>query len=136
MAFARYEDRSRAAAIGSLYRAAAVGIAEPRKWRGDLPSKVRGVSCANGAGVSGSFPPLWGARSFNNGAGMAHIDRMTGFVRYNMPQNAPGSLSLQDAYDVAGFVLSHARPHFQAKAEIQPSTRNQRLLLKTQVSRA
>lgn len=68
---------------------------------------------ADGAGISGVYPPLWGPRSFNSGAGMAHIDRMTGFVHYNMPQNAPGSLSLSDAYDVAAFVLLHARPHFQ-----------------------
>ncbi len=67
----------------------------------------------NGRGLSGAFPPLWGARSFNRGAGMAHIDRMTGFVRYNMPQDAPGSLSLHDAYDVAGYVLSQRRPGFR-----------------------
>jgi thiosulfate dehydrogenase len=68
---------------------------------------------ADGQGISGVYPPLWGPRSFNNGAGMAHIDRMTGFVRYNMPQNAPGSLSLTEAHDVAAFVLLHKRPHFQ-----------------------
>ncbi|HET6274737.1 MAG TPA: c-type cytochrome [Candidatus Cybelea sp.] len=68
---------------------------------------------ADGNGVANVFPPLWGTTSFNNGAGMAHIDRMTGFIRYNMPQNAPGSLSLAQAYDVATFVLSHPRPHFR-----------------------
>jgi thiosulfate dehydrogenase len=67
---------------------------------------------ADGAGIAASFPPLWGARSFNAGAGMAHLDRMTGFVKYNMPQNAPGSLSLADAYNVSAFVLSHKRPGF------------------------
>ncbi len=36
-------------------------------------------------------------------------DRMTGFVRYNMPQNAPGSLSPAAAYDVSTYVLSHHR---------------------------
>ncbi len=66
-----------------------------------------------GQGLSGAFPPLWGASSFNRGAGMAHIDRMTGFVRYNMPQNAPGSLSLHEAYDISGYVLSRPRPRFQ-----------------------
>lgn len=73
------------------------------------------VAChgADGAGISGVYPPLWGPRSFNNGAGMAHIDRMTGFVHFNMPQDAPGSLSLTDAYDVAAWVLLHKRPHFQ-----------------------
>ena len=93
------------------------------------PNAARGASlyaqkCAachqsDGQGISGTFPPLWGPRSFNNGAGMAHIDRMTGFVRYNMPQDAPGSLSLAQAYDVAAFVLHHARPHFRKNAVVQ-----------------
>jgi thiosulfate dehydrogenase len=73
---------------------------------------------AGGGGISGTFPPLWGTSSFNNGAGMAHLDRMTGFVMYNMPKNAPGSLSLADAYDIAGFVLSHPRPRFAGKRGI------------------
>jgi thiosulfate dehydrogenase len=47
---------------------------------------------------------------------MAHIDRMTGFVRYNMPQNAPRSLSQSQAYDIAAFVLSRPRPHFGKNA--------------------
>jgi thiosulfate dehydrogenase len=91
-----------------------------------LPSAARGGAvygqrCAkchglDGQGVPGTYPPLWGARSFNDGAGMAHIDRMTGFVRYNMPYDSPGSLSLAQAYDVAAFVLRHARPHFRKNA--------------------
>ncbi len=78
------------------------------------------ASChgAGGAG-NGPFPPLWGATSFNKGAGMAHIDRMAGFIRYNMPQNAPGSLSMRDAYDVAQFVLSHQRPAFDKTRALQ-----------------
>lgn len=76
---------------------------------------------ANGEGVSGMFPPLWGPKSFNNGAGMAHIDRMAGFVRFNMPQGAAGSLSLQDAYDIAGWVLTHDRPKFNGARLIQAS---------------
>ncbi|HEX8827363.1 MAG TPA: c-type cytochrome, partial [Xanthobacteraceae bacterium] len=78
---------------------------------------------ASGRGVSGVFPPLWGPTSFNDGAGMAHIDRMTGFVRYNMPQNAPGSLSLAQAYDVAAFVLRHKRPHFRGNALVTAQPR-------------
>jgi thiosulfate dehydrogenase len=75
------------------------------------------VAChqASGAGIHDAFPPLWGPTSFNNGAGMAHIDRMTGFVMYNMPQNAPGTLSLQEAYDISAWVLSHPRPKFDAE---------------------
>jgi len=75
----------------------------------------------DGGGIAETFPPLWGPRSFNDGAGMAHIDRMTGFVHYNMPQNAPGTLTLDDAYDVAAFVLSHRRPHFARRAVVESS---------------
>lgn len=72
---------------------------------------------ANGAG-SAAFPPLWGARSFNDGAGMHRLWTMAGFVRYNMPQNAPGTLSDQEAYDISAFVLSHPRPKFEKTKKI------------------
>jgi thiosulfate dehydrogenase len=96
---------------------------EPNIARGALLYAQKCESChqINGAGA-GAIPPLWGPTSFNAGAGMAHIDRMTGFVRYNMPQNAPGSLSLQDAYDVSAYVLQNGRPKFErAKAVSWPS---------------
>lgn len=74
------------------------------------------LSChgANGqGGGNGLFPPLWGAKSFNNGAGMHHLGTMAAFVRYNMPWNGPiNVLSKQEAYDVAAYVLSHPRPVF------------------------
>jgi thiosulfate dehydrogenase len=92
--------------------------ASPNIARGEALYAQRCEEChqAGGGGVGSVYPPLWGARSFNQGAGMAHLDRMTGFVRYNMPQNAPGSLSLAQAYDVAAFVLSHPRPRFHRNA--------------------
>jgi thiosulfate dehydrogenase len=88
--------------------------ASPDLARGQTLYAQKCAAChqANGAGIHGAFPPLWGPKSFNNGAGMAHIDRMTGFVMYNMPQNAPNSLSLQDAYDISSWVLTHSRPRF------------------------
>jgi thiosulfate dehydrogenase len=85
------------------------------------PSVARGQriytqKCSACHGVNGSgsdaFPPLWGPKSFNGGAGMHRLWTMASFVRYNMPQNAPGTLSDQEAYDVSAYVLSHARPKF------------------------
>ncbi|MGH8163379.1 MAG: c-type cytochrome [Rhodanobacteraceae bacterium] len=86
----------------------------PSASRGRQVYAQRCSSChqANGAGVSGTFPPLWGAASFNDGAGMHRVGTMASFVRYNMPANAPGTLTDEQAYDVAAFVLSPTRPHF------------------------
>ena len=73
---------------------------------------------ASGAGVSGQFPPVWGAKSFNAGAGMHRLGTMASFVRHNMPLGAPNTLSAQEAYDVSAFILSHPRPAFAKDASI------------------
>lgn len=68
---------------------------------------------ANGQGMAGSFPPLWGPGSFNDAAGMSKIAKMAAFVKANMPKTSPGSLNVQQAYDVAAFVTSKPHPHFK-----------------------
>lgn len=84
---------------------------DPKRGAQIYTQKCSACHGASGAG-SAAFPPLWGAASFNNGAGMHRLWTMAGFVRYNMPQNAPGTLSDQQAYDVSAYVLSHSRPKF------------------------
>jgi thiosulfate dehydrogenase len=95
--------------------------ASPNIARGAALYAQQCATChqANGRGIAGTFPPLWGPASFNTGAGMAHINRMTGFVMYNMPQNAPGTLSLQEAYDISGYVLTHKRPSFHRNRSVE-----------------
>lgn len=56
------------------------------------------------------FPPLWGGDSFNWGAGMHNVDTAAAFIKYNMPLGRGGSLSDQQAWDVALFMNSHERP--------------------------
>lgn len=56
------------------------------------------------------FPPLWGPHSFNWGAGMASIKTAARFIHANMPFGRGGSLSTQQAWDVAAFVDSQVRP--------------------------
>jgi thiosulfate dehydrogenase len=78
-------------------------------------------SVCHGAGGQGNaaYPPLWGPKSFNGGAGMHRITTMSAFVRYNMPFGSPpNTLSKQEAYDVSAFVLSHPRPAFNKKRMI------------------
>jgi thiosulfate dehydrogenase len=67
---------------------------------------------SNGVGAPPALPPLWGADSFNDGAGMHDTAKMAAFVVHNMPQNNPGSLTPQQAYDVAAFIHTMPRPQF------------------------
>ena len=57
-----------------------------------------------------AFPPLWGAESYNKGAGMYRVNTAAEFIKANMPLGKGGSLSNQDAWDVAQFINSHERP--------------------------
>jgi thiosulfate dehydrogenase len=91
----------------------------PESGREIYATRCAGCHQLAGNGISGAYPPLWGPRSFNRGAGMAHLDRMTGFVHANMPEDSPGSLTLEQAYDVAAFVLSHPRPAFAGRTLVQ-----------------
>jgi len=69
---------------------------------------------ANGEGIQArgeyAFPPLWGNDSFNWGAGMHRVDTAAGFIQANMPYGLGGTLSDQEAWDVALFMNSHERP--------------------------
>ncbi len=56
------------------------------------------------------FPPLWGAQSFNWGAGMHQLDNAAAFIKANMPFSRGDTLSDQDAWDVAMFMDAHERP--------------------------
>lgn len=56
------------------------------------------------------FPPLWGARSYNWGAGMSSVNNAASFIKANMPLSQGGTLSNADAWDVAYFIDSQERP--------------------------
>lgn len=80
---------------------------------------VYATTCARCHGADGAgqvadgqalFPALWGPRSFNWGAGLSDIQTAAAFVGANMPQDRPGSLTRQQAWDVAAYIDSQARP--------------------------
>lgn len=81
---------------------------------GAVQYRVQCASChgEDGHGVPPVLPPLWGDDSFNDGAGMNDPAKMAAFLRNNMPQNHPGSLTAQDAYDIAAYVHTMPRPKF------------------------
>jgi len=70
--------------------------------------------------VPRDYPPLWGSQSFNIGAGMARLQTAASFVRYNMPFDRPGTLTDQEAFDVAAYIVTRSRPDYPAKAEDWP----------------
>jgi thiosulfate dehydrogenase len=83
--------------------------------RGD---SARGVAlfatnCARCHGPDGLgtplAPPLWGKRSFSIAASMAREERAAAFIKHNMPLDRPGTLTDQEAYDVAAYVTSMPR---------------------------
>lgn len=73
----------------------------------------------NGEGVFAAdgrmyqYPPLWGAHSYNIGAGLYRLSRFAGYVKNNMPQGVTWEspqLSDEEAWDVAAYVNSRQRP--------------------------
>ncbi|MFI5235043.1 MAG: c-type cytochrome [Gemmatimonadales bacterium] len=84
-----------------------------------------GQQCALCHGVSGegsaAAPAVWGPQSYNIGAGMARANSAAAFIRANMPFAAPGTLTDQQALDVAAYIDSQHRPDFPAKAGDWPN---------------
>lgn len=69
---------------------------------------------ADGAGQSVNghmvFPALWGDNSYNWGAGMHSVTTAAAFIKANMPLGKGGSLTDQEAWDVAYYMNAHERP--------------------------
>ncbi len=84
--------------------------------RGETVFKRECVVChqADGQG-NAAFPAIWGPKSYSIGASMAREERAASFIWHNMPQTKPGSLTPQEAFDVAAFVNSHPRPDSPGK---------------------
>lgn len=80
-------------------------------------SNGQGLYTANG---QVTFPALWGSKSFNIGAGMARLQTAAGFVKKNMPLGQGGSLSDDEAWDVAGYFSQQNRPDFKNKSKDWP----------------
>jgi thiosulfate dehydrogenase len=65
-------------------------------------------------------PPLWGPRSYNIGAGMARIRSAAAFIHQLMPRDRPGTLTPQQAFDVATYINTRPRPDFRGKERDWP----------------
>ena len=126
---------SRGIPVGAEIEGAATKGSKPPNRRADLVAgeavykdKCQVCHGENGegkrAGAKGDaqgyiFPPVWGPDSFNTGAGMNRLLMAMRFIKHNMPQGVSHSntvLSDDEAFDVAGYIVSKPRP---AKANLE-----------------
>ena len=94
--------------------------------RPDVASGERtyAAQCALCHGANGEGTPLatpvWGPRSYTIGAGMARYRTAAAFIHANMPRITPGTLSRQEALDVAAYIDGKPRPDFAGKENDWP----------------
>jgi thiosulfate dehydrogenase len=90
--------------------------------RGREVFATRCTAChgADGHGTNAA-PPLWGPGSYNIGAGMARIRTAAAFIHVAMPFDKPGTLTPQQAFDVATYINTRPRPDFAHKAGDWPN---------------
>ncbi|MCC8423466.1 c-type cytochrome [Mucilaginibacter sp. UR6-11] len=95
--------------------------ASPLKGETVFMQKCQACHGANGQGLVSAdkiayiYPPLWGPNSYNDGAGLYRIITFAAFVKSNMPFGTTykkPQLSDEEAWNVAAFVNSQPRPHF------------------------
>lgn len=100
--------------------------ADPEKGKIVFEQRCKSCHEANGQGqkLPGEkeyiYPPLWGEHSYNDGAGLYRLGSFARYVKYNMPKgisfDAP-VLSDEEAWDVAAYVNSQPRPHYDNKKD-------------------
>jgi thiosulfate dehydrogenase len=93
--------------------------------RGAEVFRANCVAChgADGQGnpqIPPGIPALWGPKSFSVGASMARQERAASFIWHNMPFGRGKTLTPQQAFDVAAYVNSHARPDSPGKENDWP----------------
>lgn len=120
---------SREIPVGAAVEGAATKGSKPPNRRADLAAgenvyREKCVVChgengdgkrvgTHGDALGYQFPPLWGPDSFNTGAGMNRILMAMRFIKHNMPLGISHNttvLSDEEAFDVAGYVVSKPRP--------------------------
>jgi len=80
------------------------------------------TKCHGGKGEGTAVaPPLWGPQSYNLGAGMSRVRTAADFISRNMPFDAPGTLTDQQAFDVAAYVNAQPRPDYRGKENDWPN---------------
>jgi thiosulfate dehydrogenase len=99
----RYLDRPADPARGRAVFIATCQSCHGKNGEGKLDSR----------GVAYVYPPLWGAHSYNIGAGLYQISKFAAYVKNNMPYGVTyqrPQLTNEQAWDAAAFVNSQPHP--------------------------
>jgi len=102
------------------------GLPKLQALKGDVGrgGSVFTATCVRCHGATGQgtplSPPLWGPRSYNNGAGMARIVTAASFIHAVMPIDRAQQLTPQQAFDVATYINTRPRPDFPPKVRDWP----------------
>src|SRR5690606_17591745 len=89
---------------------------KPDQARGKQVYEAKCSIChgSDGAGLVQNgkvvFPAVWGDQSYNWGAGISRHFTLAAFVKHNMPLGQRGTLSDQEAWDVAYYIDTQERP--------------------------
>lgn len=91
--------------------------------RGEQLYAQKCVVChgAGGQGV-GTFPPVWGPKSYNMGAGLADTLKLASWLKVAMPLGNP-NLTHQEALDIAAYTNSQPRDKFVLKERLPAADR-------------
>lgn len=85
--------------------------------------KLYDSKCASCHGIEGqgvsTFPPVWGSNSYNTGAGLSKLDKMSTWLKHNMPLGN-ANLTVQEAVDISIYVNAQKRDDFDLKEHLLP----------------
>jgi thiosulfate dehydrogenase len=110
--------------VGARVQGQGIPRLQPLEGDSARGAQVYAANCvvchgANGEGTVAA-PPVWGPQSYNIGAGMARLRTAAAFIKQAMPFDRPGSLTDQQAFDVAAYVNAHPRPDLRGKEKDWP----------------
>ncbi|MEH6823309.1 MAG: c-type cytochrome [Motiliproteus sp.] len=88
-------------------------------------AKLYAEKCASchqpdGQGLAAAnFPPVWGDRSYNTGAGLSKPEKLPTYLLHNMPLGNP-NLTKEEAVDISLYVTAQPRPDFDLSKSLFP----------------